>query len=120
MRAFRKGDEVTIHFSSPNFPHGYAMCTYSHQMDGKHYFTSNTYDWEYIVDPVSNTVVNTYNPGKVYQINNSTGWADRLLAAVAQHEPLDKVIAESASETHVPSAGRIAPELDKSVERGLL
>lgn len=74
----KKGDDVTIHFKSPDWPYGYASCTYAGQKDGKHIFESNTYSWKYIVDAQANTVICDENPNKVYELDNSTGWADRL------------------------------------------
>lgn len=70
----RRGDEITIWFSNNDWPQGYAQCTYSGKRNGKHYFTSDTYGWRYIVDVQANTVICDKNPEHVYQINNDTCW----------------------------------------------
>ena len=73
-----KGDGIMIRFGTPDWPYGFALCTYTGKRKGKHTFLSETYGWKYIVDLQANTVICTQNPDKVYEIDNSTGWADRL------------------------------------------
>lgn len=74
----KRGDSLMIDFKSADWPFGYALCTYSGKRKGKHIFISETYGWKYIVDIQSNTVICSENPEKVYQIDNTTGWANRL------------------------------------------
>ena len=74
----KRGDSVTIHFSTPDKPIGHARCLYTGTQNGKHYFLSDRFFETYIVDLASNTIINMRMPQKVYKIDNSTGWASQL------------------------------------------